>query len=182
MKTTEQRRAAAGVPSARAPTTNSSLEMTSRPGPARTSASDTSTHPRLSTPTMADDRYELIDELGRGFFGVVHHARQLHLDRHCAVKLIRGRTDPACVLERPACSVRCPNTTMSSRCSMRACGRLTTSSSLPSCVAAVPLKPSPQRGRLTRVAPLTSFPKHAAVWPTRTTMTCCTSTSGRPTS
>lgn len=48
---------------------------------------------------MADDRYELKAELGRGCFGVVYKARQVHLDRIFALKLIRVVTDPLEVLE-----------------------------------------------------------------------------------
>lgn len=48
---------------------------------------------------MPDDRYALEGELGRGFFGVVHRARQVHLNRVYALKLIQVRTDPADVLE-----------------------------------------------------------------------------------
>ncbi len=48
---------------------------------------------------MADDRYELLDELGRGNFGVVVRARQVHLDRIYALKIIRVRTEPARALD-----------------------------------------------------------------------------------
>jgi serine/threonine-protein kinase len=48
---------------------------------------------------VPDDRYELVDELGRGFFGVVHRARQVHLSRTCALKIIRVRSDPTRVLD-----------------------------------------------------------------------------------
>lgn len=47
---------------------------------------------------MADDRYELLDVLGRGNFGVVVRARQVHLDRIYALKIIRLRGAPERVL------------------------------------------------------------------------------------
>jgi eukaryotic-like serine/threonine-protein kinase len=48
---------------------------------------------------VADDRYELLDELGRGNFGVVVRARQVHLDRIYALKIIRVRAEPARALD-----------------------------------------------------------------------------------
>lgn len=47
---------------------------------------------------MGDARYELLNELGRGHFGVVYEARQVHLDRTVAMKLIQVRTNAADVL------------------------------------------------------------------------------------
>lgn len=48
---------------------------------------------------MADDRYELLGELGRGNFGAVFRARQVHLDRIYALKIIRVRAEAARALD-----------------------------------------------------------------------------------
>src|SRR5687767_10109621 len=40
-----------------------------------------------------------MDEIDRGFFGIVYRARQVHLDRIYALKIIRVGTNPADVLE-----------------------------------------------------------------------------------
>ena len=34
------------------------------------------------------DRYEIIDEIGRGGFGMVYRARQVNMDREVAVKVL----------------------------------------------------------------------------------------------
>lgn len=48
---------------------------------------------------MADDRYQVESELGRGNFGVVYQARHVTLERRCALKIVRVRTSRSEVLE-----------------------------------------------------------------------------------
>src|SRR5437867_3795588 len=65
----------------------------SQDGATHRSGSATCTPSLRSRITVADDRYEIVQQLGRGHFGAVFLARHTVLDRECALKLIPARSN-----------------------------------------------------------------------------------------